>query len=160
MVHLSAANHTPMDLPLARVKFELGDHSFTHEMAVMENCAEQVLLGSDLRMLDQLIDLERERRKKVRVGAVSTREQTRLEEEQRKAGEDATARSEATTTTLEDVFDFADDLFKPARDKTKLTKGQKRLRARRVAEEKTTEELPNRQTFIQEQHGDDSLADA
>ena len=124
-VHLSAANRTPMDLPLAMVKFDLGGHSFTHEVAVMDGCAEQALLGSDLGILDQLIDLEREQRKTPTVGAVSTRHQVKEEDEQRMADKDATEQSGVTPTSLDGIFDFQDDFFQPGRERTKQTRSQK-----------------------------------
>lgn len=147
-VRLTVADGHELDLPLAKVQFQFGNDKLVGEVAVLEGLEDDVLLGTDLPVLNELLrQATTHRAQAVKVHAVKTRKQ--VHEMKRQGEEDklATATSGASTRPLSDVFDFNDDVYVETNIRPRHTKRQRRAEARRIAHER----LDRRRTNIEMQ---------
>ena len=133
-IKLKVADGYVIELPLAEVTFQFAEERVKYTVAVSPDIEEDVLLGTDLPLTNELLRQETTRRAEMaKVQAVSTRAATKYQKEREHADEEATRTAGARISPLGETFDFDDDIFCPPKGKRRLTRREKRAMARQAA---------------------------
>ena len=140
---------------LAQVDLEIEGQAISVVAAVADTLPMSVLLGTDVRMLEELLRDEKSQSNPQRA-MVMTRAQTRRQKEEENQQLQKMASSGVQPKQVEDMvpqptrfipdLDFADDLFIPSHTRKRLSRNQKRLQKLKYREKNCEEEAGNLDT--------------